>query len=66
MSFVKAIEHGKEHRKPLMGAKAIFPGCNNHGWCPVCTSDRTYKMRDKHPPDRDEMEDAGAIYVRGA
>ena len=27
----KAIEHGKEHRKPYYGAKAIDPTCRNHG-----------------------------------
>ena len=27
----KAFEHGKEHRKPYYGAKAIDPTCRNHG-----------------------------------
>lgn len=31
MSLDKAIEHGKEHRKPYRGAKAVDPMCRNHG-----------------------------------
>lgn len=31
MSFNKAIQSGKEHRKPYRGAKAIDPACRNHG-----------------------------------
>lgn len=30
MSLDKAIEHGKEHRKPYYGAKAVDPWCRNH------------------------------------
>lgn len=31
MGLEKAIEHGKEHRKPFKGAKAVAVGCRNHG-----------------------------------
>lgn len=31
MSLDKAIEHGKEHRKPYHGAKACDKSCRNHG-----------------------------------
>lgn len=31
MSLDKAIEHGKEKRKPYYGAKAVDPSCRNHG-----------------------------------
>lgn len=31
MSLDKAIKHGKEHRKPYRGAKAVDPWCRNHG-----------------------------------
>lgn len=31
MSFDKAIQYGKEHRKPYKGAKAIDKTCRNHG-----------------------------------
>lgn len=31
MGLDKAIEHGKEKRKPYKGAKAIDCTCRNHG-----------------------------------
>lgn len=31
MSLDKAIEHGKEHRKPWYDARAYDPWCRNHG-----------------------------------
>lgn len=52
MSLDKAIEHGKEHRKPYRGTKAIDSHCRNHGDCIYCQRDRLYKFRDKHPPDK--------------
>lgn len=36
MSLDKAIEHGKEERKPYRGAKAIDYTCRNHGSCDWC------------------------------
>ena len=49
MSLDKAIEHGKEHREPYRGEKAIDATCRNHGGCPLCEGNRKFKMRDKHP-----------------
>lgn len=43
MSLDKAIEHGKERRKPWRGAKAIDPTCRNHGDCPGCRIRREHK-----------------------
>ena len=40
MSMDKAIQHGKEHRKPYHGAKSIDPTCRNHGGCPHCAGNR--------------------------
>ena len=51
MSLDKAIEHGKERRKPYRGAKAIDPWCRNHGNCPWCTENRLWKFRDKQIED---------------
>ena len=45
MSLNKAIEHGKEHRKPYRGGKAIDPCCRNHGGCPACLENRTHKYK---------------------
>jgi len=47
MSLDKSIAHGKEHRKPYRGAKAIDPTCCNHGSCEWCRQNRTHKFRDK-------------------
>ena len=47
MSLDKAIEHGKEKRKPYRGAKAIDCTCRNHGSCPWCVENRTHRFRDK-------------------
>ena len=44
MSLDKAIEHGKEHRKPYIGAKAIDCTCRNHGSCSWCMSNRLYQQ----------------------
>ena len=48
MSLDKAIEHGKEHRRPYCGAKATAVSCRNHGgshaWqCPYCYGNRMYQ-----------------------
>lgn len=47
MSLDKAIAHGKERRKPYRGAKAVDGQCRNHGSCPYCRQNRTFKFRDK-------------------
>ena len=44
MSLRKAIEHGKEHRKPYTGSKAIDGTCRNHGGCPWCEENRKHKF----------------------
>lgn len=43
MSLDKSIEHGKEHRKPFRGVKAIDRTCRNHGSCGWCKNNRTHK-----------------------
>ena len=43
MSLDKAIEHGKEKRKPYVGSKAFDHTCRNHGFCDWCRESRTYK-----------------------
>ena len=43
MSLDKAIEHGKEKRKPYRGAKAVDSHCRNHGDCPWCQRKIKYK-----------------------
>lgn len=43
MALDKAIEHGKEHRKPYHGGKSIDKTCRNHGGCPWCEENRKHK-----------------------
>lgn len=43
MSLNKAIQSGKEHRKPYRGCKAIDATCRNHGTDLFSMSDRLYK-----------------------
>lgn len=47
MSLDKAIQHGKEHRRPYAGAKAIDRTCRNHGSCEWCQGNRRYASRKK-------------------
>lgn len=42
MALDKAIQHGKEHRKPYTGGKAIDRTCRNHGSCDWCKGNRLY------------------------
>ena len=44
MALDKAIEHGKEHRKPYKGAKSVDTTCRKHGSCPYCKGNRTYQL----------------------
>ena len=60
MSLDKAIEHGKEHRKPYTGAKAVDCTCRNHGSCDWCKENRLYQRLKVDEATRqalEEMED---------
>ena len=56
MSLDKAIEHGKEKRKPYHKAKKVSKLCRNHGACSWCMGNRTYKNRKRMVEGRDEEE----------
>lgn len=45
MSLDKAIEHGKEHRKPYRKSKAVDRSCRNHGTCEYCKCNRLHKYK---------------------
>ena len=47
MSLDKAILHGKEHRKPYLGGKAIDKTCRNHGGCSWCLENRLHSTNVK-------------------
>lgn len=53
MSLDKAIKFGKEKRKPYRHAKAVDKSCRNHGGCPWCEGNRTYKNRKRMSKERD-------------
>lgn len=45
MSLDKAVEHGKERRKPYRGAKAVDATCRNHGSCEWCRHNRLHSRK---------------------
>ena len=45
MSLDKAIEPGKEKRKPYKGAKAVCTACRNHGGDDWDLNNRVHKNR---------------------
>lgn len=57
MGLEKAIDHGKEKRKPYKGAKAVDRTCRNHGSCEWCKGNRTYKNCKKELRIEQEIEE---------
>ena len=57
MTLDKAIEHGKEKRKPYRGAKAVDRSCRNHGDDDWSKSDRLYKNIKRLKGMDDRIED---------
>ena len=57
MSLDKAIEHGKEKRKPYRGAKAIDCTCRNHGSCTWCRYNRLHKRLKDEEASRQALEE---------
>ena len=45
MSLDKAIKYRKEHRKQYRHAKLVDKTCRNHGDCPWCAGNRSYKNK---------------------
>ena len=58
MGLEKAIEHGKEHRKPYRGWKRHDTWCRNHGGCNWCEDDRLYQSRKELEKANDKMKEA--------
>jgi hypothetical protein len=59
MSMDKSIEHGKEHRKPYRGSKAIDRTCRNHGGCDWCEENRKHKYNKKMQAVNDKLKEWG-------
>lgn len=57
MGLEKAIEHGKEFRKPYTHAKAISCQCRNHGICEWCKTNRLHQyLKERDRRDREIEE----------
>lgn len=59
MSLDKAIQYGKEHRKPYKGAKAIDRTCCNQGSCGWCKDNRIYANTKREQSAESEMKEFG-------
>ncbi len=57
MSLDKAIEHGKEHRKPYYDCRAIDATCRCHGSCDWCRRNRVHKNERRAPADDPDYEE---------
>lgn len=57
MGLDKAIEHGKEHRRPYTGAKAIDSTCRNHGSCEWCHRNREFGNRKRAESVKDMLKE---------
>ena len=57
MSLDKAIEQGKEKRKPYYGAQAIDCTCRPHGSCEWCRSNRMYQQLKMEEASRQALEE---------
>ena len=55
MSLDKAIEHGKEKRRPYRGAARFSQSCRHGGSCGWCEGNRTIKDKRKVPVDVKEQ-----------
>lgn len=47
MSLDKAIEHGKEKRKPYYRSKRFDRSCRNHGSCGWCQGNREHNNKQR-------------------
>lgn len=61
MSLDKAVEHGKEKRKPYKYksnyAKSVNYHCRNHGSCTYCQRNRIYNTRKRLIKTKFDMEE---------
>lgn len=60
MSMDKAIEHGKEHRKPWRGSansKNFDKTCRNHGSCDYCKFNRLHTFMKNRAAADDKLKE---------
>lgn len=57
MSLDKAIQHGKEKRKPYRKSKSFDVTCRNHGSCRCCENNRRHKFIKKEEVAEEEIKE---------
>lgn len=57
MALDRAIEHGKEKRRPYRGSKATDATCRPGGSCPYCQRGRKHKHRKRLAAANDKEGD---------
>lgn len=60
MSFDKAIEYNKEHRKKYRGAKAVDKSCRNHGSDDWSFEDRVHKNKKRQRVIDEKIQEVDA------
>lgn len=58
MSLNKAIQHGKEKRKPYRGCKSFDPACRNHGEDDWSKSNRTIQTQRRKQQSEAKIKEA--------
>lgn len=56
MGLEKAIEHGKEHRKPYKGSKRFVRSCRNHQGCTWCEGNRKHNSNVKEQAANEQLK----------
>ena len=59
MSLDKAIQSGKEHRKPYRKAKAVDPHCRNHGPDYWSEENQLHASKKKELATREQIKETG-------
>ena len=66
MSLKKAIESGKEKRKPYRRSKAFDRTCRNHGSCGYCRENRKHSINKEKAVFDSKLEDYLEEYNQAA
>lgn len=57
MALDKAIEHGKERRKPYYKSQAVDASCRPGGSCPYCQRGRRHKNRKRLEAAKEKQDE---------
>jgi hypothetical protein len=66
MSLDKAIEHGKEHRKPYYKSKRFDRTCRHGGTCDCCKGNRMHSTKRRELSAREQIHEAVSRVVTEA